>query len=81
MKREELIRAMLNDQVAGFIWTDERIAPFIQQADAMANVYVVYLIALSVGAIDAADRLARLFPQRHESLDMTKKKSATHGQA
>lgn len=72
--REDLIRALLHDDFSSHkIWTDERLVPFIQQADAMANIYAAYLIAVSVGALEAADRLQELLPHRRNSMDMLKK--------
>lgn len=71
MKQQDIIRALLNDS-GSHVFTDERLAPFIDQANSIANVYAAFLVAVSVGAVDCADRLRILFPQRSEQLDEKK---------
>lgn len=61
------VRALVNDQEQ-HIFTDKRLKPFVIQAEAMVPIIAAYLLAISVGHFDAADRLSVFFVKEFRSL-------------
>lgn len=61
------VRALVNDQEQ-HIFTDKRLKPYVIQAEAMVPIIAAYLLAISVGHFDAADRLSVFFVKEFRSL-------------